>query len=207
MCAKLGALDSREEPLLSQTIYSLGSMQTDNQRSPESSAWIRRQNVCNCAILSIRQISPIESNKQISVLRSVNCLRLLYLTSGSAMRVVVLKPCKFRIIQPTLIIYGSDACTHAREWITPATALFIIDNIILNNIPQNFIIVPVINVDGYEYTWSSDRLWRKNRKPYSQSKFAISEMPDRCNGVDLNRNYDINFGGEGGPANPCLVPI
>ena len=96
-----------------------------------------------------------------------------------------------------------DACTHAREWITPATALFVIDNIIQSNIKQNFIIVPVINVDGYEYTWNTDRLWRKNRRPYSRSQFALNEMPDRCNGVDLNRNYDINFGGEGGSPNPC----
>ncbi|CAG2170873.1 unnamed protein product [Oppiella nova] len=96
-----------------------------------------------------------------------------------------------------------DGCTHAREWITVATALFIIDTIISENVKQNFLIVPIINVDGYEYTWNTDRLWRKNRRPYTASTFAVSEMPDRCNGVDLNRNYDVNFGGEGGSANPC----
>ncbi|XP_054159932.1 carboxypeptidase B-like [Oppia nitens] len=96
-----------------------------------------------------------------------------------------------------------DGCTHAREWITVATALFIIDNIISDNLKQNFIIVPIINVDGYEYTWNTDRLWRKNRRPYSASTLVSTPMPDRCNGVDLNRNYDINFGGEGGSSNPC----
>ena len=96
-----------------------------------------------------------------------------------------------------------DACTHAREWITPAVALFVIENIIQNKIRLNFIIIPIINVDGYEYTWNTDRLWRKNRRPYTQSQFSRNEMPDRCNGVDLNRNYDINFGGEGGSENPC----
>lgn len=35
-----------------------------------------------------------------------------------------------------------------------------------------------------QYTWSNDRLWRKNRR-----KGAI------CNGVDLNRNYPDHWGG------------
>ncbi|CAG2100467.1 unnamed protein product [Medioppia subpectinata] len=96
-----------------------------------------------------------------------------------------------------------DGCTHAREWITVATILYIIDTIIGNNVKHNFLIVPIINVDGYDYTWNTDRLWRKNRRPYTASAFGATEMPDRCNGVDLNRNYDVNFGGEGGSANPC----
>ncbi len=96
-----------------------------------------------------------------------------------------------------------DGATHAREWITVATALYIIEQAIVNSIKQNFIIVPVINVDGYDYTWNTDRLWRKNRRPYTASTLSVNDMPDRCNGVDLNRNYDINFGGEGSSPNPC----
>lgn len=96
-----------------------------------------------------------------------------------------------------------DACTHAREWITVSTAMFIIEKIILSGIKKNFIIVPVINVDGYEYTWTTDRMWRKNRRIYQKSSKLAIEMPDRCNGVDLNRNWDINFGGEGSSLNPC----
>lgn len=96
-----------------------------------------------------------------------------------------------------------DGCTHAREWITVATAIFIIEQAIVTGIKQNFVIVPVINVDGYEYTWNTDRLWRKNRRPYQSSAFLHHEIPDRCNGVDLNRNFDINFGGEGSSPNQC----
>jgi hypothetical protein len=46
--------------------------------------------------------------------------------------------------------------------------------------------VPVLNADGYKYTFEKDRLWRKNTKPYG-----------RCRGVDLNRNFDVDFGGIG----------
>ena len=63
--------------------------------------------------------------------------------------------------------------------------------------------VPVVNPDGYEvilkkevmylfqiddffqYTWTTNRLWRKNRHPTPGSA---------CTGVDLNRNYDDHWG-------------
>ena len=96
-----------------------------------------------------------------------------------------------------------DACTHAREWVTVTTALYLLEQVIIQKIPLNFIIVPVLNVDGYVYTWTKDRMWRKNRRPYAASRLAAHNMPDRCNGVDLNRNYDINFGGEGSSSNVC----
>lgn len=95
-----------------------------------------------------------------------------------------------------------DSCTHAREWITVAVALYIIETVLLTQPKVNIIIVPVLNPDGYEYTWTTDRMWRKNRRMYKASTH-LRYMPDRCNGVDLNRNYDINFGGEGASNNPC----
>jgi murein tripeptide amidase MpaA len=42
-----------------------------------------------------------------------------------------------------------------------------------------FIVVPVLNVDGYVYTWEIDRLWHKNRRQNGDGSF----------GVDLNRNW------------------
>lgn len=57
---------------------------------------------------------------------------------------------------------------------------------------QNFdwYFVPVLNADGYINTFDRDRLWRKNTKPYG-----------RCRGVDLNRNFDINWNGTGSSSN------
>ena len=55
-------------------------------------------------------------------------------------------------------------------------------------------IIPVVNVDGYKYTWSTDRLWRKNRTPNDNST---------CIGTDINRNWGDHWGGEGASPDPC----
>ena len=51
-----------------------------------------------------------------------------------------------------------------------------------------------VNPDGYEFTWNVNRGWRKNR----------AENDDGlCYGVDLNRNWNDHFSGEGGSDVPC----
>jgi len=89
-------------------------------------------------------------------------------------------------------------CTiHAREWITTTTCCYIIEQLLTmdTTLLQDFhwIIIPVLNIDGYIYT-ESTRLWRKNRQPNSGSS---------CSGTDLNRNYANGFSGPGSGASPC----
>jgi murein tripeptide amidase MpaA len=55
-------------------------------------------------------------------------------------------------------------------------------------------VMPVVNPDGYEYTHSVDRMWRKNRNPSAFSG---------CVGVDLNRNYDHAWMTAGSSRSPC----
>jgi len=52
----------------------------------------------------------------------------------------------------------------------------------------NWFIIPILNPDGYVYTWTDDRAWRKN--------LFQGENP-LCTGVDLNRNSDVGFGTQG----------
>jgi len=90
---------------------------------------------------------------------------------------------------------------HAREWISPSTCCWIIDALLSKDADRDsliakfdFIIIPVLNADGYTYTHTNSRLWRKNRQPNSGST---------CIGTDLNRNFDYDFGGTGASPSPC----
>ncbi|XP_013148300.1 PREDICTED: carboxypeptidase B-like [Papilio polytes] len=105
--------------------------------------------------------------------------------------------------EPTNKAIFIDGGIHAREWISPATVTYFINQFAENfdvetddikNIDWYFL--PVVNPDGYEYTHQSDRLWRKNKKP--------SRTTGRtCIGTDLNRNFGYRWGGKGSSGNPC----
>ena len=108
--------------------------------------------------------------------------------------------------EAVLLIFGQ----HGREWVPPEAALaFITDMLgaradneglvygeheyIHSQIRQvvdtiNVIVVPCVNPDGRRFTQASNgqRLWRKNRN-------TNNETMETCQGVDLNRNYDICF--------------
>ncbi|XP_011209366.2 zinc carboxypeptidase [Bactrocera dorsalis] len=89
---------------------------------------------------------------------------------------------------------------HAREWIAPATTNYIINELLSSNETEvqrlaenyNWIILPIVNPDGYKYTFEGDRMWRKNRE-----LFGI------CRGVDLNRNFPFHWNSTGSSGDPC----
>ena len=82
---------------------------------------------------------------------------------------------------------------HAREWIAAMTATCVADRLVRDYDRDPAIravvdrselwIVPVVNPDGFQFSWGTDRYWRKNRR-------------DRI-GVDLNRNFSVAWGGTG----------
>eukprot|EP00873_Tetraselmis_striata_P012974 jgi/Tetstr1/433238/TSEL_022526.t1 len=123
-----------------------------------------------------------------------------------------------RIRQPgarperTVLLTGLQ---HAREWISGMVPMYLAEMIAeahstqtpLTALPPfEFVVVPVMNPDGYKFTYTQsvgdclsaddsragicDRMWRKNRAP--------TGSPRGCVGIDLNRNWPVDFGERGG---------
>ena len=88
---------------------------------------------------------------------------------------------------------------HAREWVSFAFCLYLINDLLNGDVVAwtndiHWVIYPMLNPDGYLYTWTGDRFWRKNRN---------GNDGNNCKGVDLNRNYDIEWMNAGTSSNPC----
>lgn len=100
-----------------------------------------------------------------------------------------------------------DSGMHSREWIAVTTAVYVVDQLVqgyANNDAEivsflekfDFHILPSANPDGYVYTHTTDRTWRKNRKP---------DEVTGCIGVDLNRNFNFQWGGVNSDSDPCAT--
>ncbi len=96
--------------------------------------------------------------------------------------------------EPTVVFLG---CHHAREWIS-VDVPFLIAKYLLENYSADtsvarlvdnaeIWIAPMVNPDGHQYSVTSERLWRKNRRNNGDGTY----------GVDLNRNYSYQWGGPG----------
>jgi carboxypeptidase T len=84
-------------------------------------------------------------------------------------------------------------CHHAREWIAVEVPFLLADHLVKNAsqdpvkqwLSQGEIwVAPMVNPDGHEYCRTTERLWRKNRRPNADGSF----------GVDPNRNYGYMWG-------------
>lgn len=101
---------------------------------------------------------------------------------GRPIRAITINPTK----KETIIL---DAGMHAREWITVSTALYVIKKLIEDSDQYRilheykWVIVPLVNPDGYIYSMEKDRYWRKNRR----------RLSEKCYGVDLNRNFGYQW--------------
>ncbi|CAD5209555.1 unnamed protein product [Bursaphelenchus xylophilus] len=118
--------------------------------------------------------------------------------------------------RPNKRVFWIDGGIHAREWAASHTALHFIHQLVSKygrdaNTTKyledlTWVIIPLLNPDGYEFTRSSTnpnvRLWRKNRSPLhcSHDQWGRKRC---CKGVDLNRNFDFHFKETGSSDDPC----
>jgi len=84
---------------------------------------------------------------------------------------------------------------HAREWISTMAGVYAVETTLANleahpefyaNLSLTF--VPVSNPDGFIHSAVHDRYWRKNKATHLE-----------CEGVDLNRNFNFQWGRQYGP--------
>ncbi|XP_030023348.2 carboxypeptidase B [Manduca sexta] len=86
-----------------------------------------------------------------------------------------------------------ESLLHAREWITLPATLYAIHKLVIDVTERDllqdidWIILPIANPDGYVHSHKQARFWRKNRA----TGYMIGNI---CMGVDLNRNFDFNWG-------------
>ena len=91
-----------------------------------------------------------------------------------------------------------NAAQHAREWISVEVNRrllhYFVDNYGVDPVVTDLVntrelwFVLVANPDGYQYTFDTERLWRKNlRDNNGDSQITIGD------GVDLNRNFDEHW--------------
>lgn len=104
--------------------------------------------------------------------------------------------------KPAVVIHGT---VHAREWITTMTTEYFAWQLLTKYTSNatikamvdkfDYYIIPVVNPDGFVYSQTTDRLWRKNRQTVSSSS---------CVGRDINRNWPYKWDVPGGAStNPC----
>ncbi|KAI0834519.1 hypothetical protein F5Y06DRAFT_278857 [Hypoxylon sp. FL0890] len=102
--------------------------------------------------------------------------------------------------KPAIVWHGN---VHAREWISSKTVEYLTYQLVANYNNDttvkgfldnyDFYILPIVNPDGFLYTQTSNRLWRKNR----QTRSGISAV-----GTDINRNWPYKWDGEGSSTSP-----
>ncbi|KAG5343655.1 CBPA1 carboxypeptidase, partial [Acromyrmex heyeri] len=104
----------------------------------------------------------------------------------------------FKANNPGVFIEGG---IHAREWISTATVMYILHKLLKSDNPEiralaesyDWYIFPSFNPDGYVYTHTKNRLWRKTRKQYSFF----------CYGSDPNRNWGYKWNTGGASNSAC----
>ncbi|XP_005325777.2 carboxypeptidase B [Ictidomys tridecemlineatus] len=97
-----------------------------------------------------------------------------------------------------------DCGFHAREWISPAFCQWFVREAVRTYGQEihmtelldelDFYVLPVVNIDGYVYTWTKDRMWRKTRS---------TQAGTSCVGTDPNRNFAAGWCEVGASTNPC----
>ncbi|XP_036375894.1 carboxypeptidase A1-like [Megalops cyprinoides] len=183
-------------------IKDLQAVLDEEQHEMQSARSVEARNTDSYDYANYHSLSEIYSFMDMLVYENPNLVSKIQIGSSYEKRpLYVLKFSTGGSNRPAIWI---DTGIHSREWVTQASGTWFAKKIvtdygtdpaltaILNK--MDIFLEIVTNPDGYAYTHSRDRMWRKTRKPNSGSS---------CVGVDPNRNWDAGFGGAGASNNPC----
>ncbi|KAG9087572.1 putative metallocarboxypeptidase ecm14 [Ceratobasidium sp. UAMH 11750] len=116
-------------------------------------------------------------------------------------RVVIQGAQHAREVRPNLIRLHTVYSKNLSWWIATSTALYLAHALVAPKHESgslrrlldqtDFTIIPVPNPDGYAYTWSTDRLWYKNRMDVLPGP-SIPRLGN-CKGIDMNRNWGYEW--------------
>lgn len=121
------------------------------------------------------------------------------------------------VFSPLLLLFFFLTGIHANEWITPAALTWMVNELVENADSYSCILdrfdwyfVPMVNPDGYEYSHSVDRMWRKTRRNYTSNlvrssarKLRVDSDDEQCVGADINRNFEFHWRKGGSSSNVC----
>ncbi|KAJ4391785.1 hypothetical protein N0V93_005405 [Gnomoniopsis smithogilvyi] len=104
--------------------------------------------------------------------------------------------------KPAVVLHGT---VHAREWITTMVVEYVAYALLAQSSSDahirrllkryEFYLFPIVNPDGFIYSQTKDRMWRKTRQVNRRSK---------CIGVDMNRNWPYKWKTpHGSGTSPC----
>ncbi|KAM9337305.1 carboxypeptidase B [Symphorus nematophorus] len=181
-----------EHEVLIEDLQAAIDAQSDNKPSPRAHSYTKYNSLDKVQswISSISSSNPALISKQVIGNtyegRPMTVLKLGKRTSST-------KPAIFM-----------DCGIHAREWISPAFCQWFVKEALstygsdsqmtslLNE--MDVFVLPVFNIDGYDFTHKSNRMWRKTRSRKSGSS---------CIGADPNRNFNAGWCTLGASSNPC----
>lgn len=120
----------------------------------------------------MREFYPFQINEHLDELAAqyphlVTVINAAMSYEGRQIKYVRISTSRFEnLMKPVIII---DAAVHAREWVTTPVALYIINQLVVDILENDltervdWVIIPLANPDGYEYSFEEVKLISLNK--------------------------------------------
>lgn len=106
--------------------------------------------------------------------RNITAVHVCSRADCSELPAVVFNGCQHARYSTPRIESTGRADEASREWLSPMTVTYVLSGLLANYTTSSEVkdvvdgfdwwFIPVVNTDGYAFSWDSERLWRKNRR-------------------------------------------